>query len=163
MMFSATCGTAFAWREIRGVQVEGITFKDSQFWSLHLYKCEDVLVRQTRFEVPDDYRQPPSTDGIDLDSCRNVTVDGCYFSVTDDCIAAKGSKGPHAVQDKDSPPVEHIRVLNCIYKRGGGVLTLGSEATIVRDVIVEYCKVIGNVNVAGLEHAALFRRSAICA
>ena len=135
----------------RGVRVEGITFKDSQFWNLHLYKCEDVLVRQARFHVPDDYKQAPSTDGIDLDSCRDVTIDGCYFSVTDDCLAAKGSKGPHAMQDKDSPPVEHIRVRNCVYKRGGGVLTLGSEATIVRDVIVEHCKVIGNVNVAVLK------------
>jgi polygalacturonase len=135
----------------RGVTVEGITFKDSQFWNLHLYKCQDVLVRQARFEVPDDYRQAPSTDGIDVDSCQKVTVDGCYFSVTDDCIAVKGSKGPHALQDTDSPPVEHVRVRNCTYKRGGGVLTLGSEATIVRDVAVENCKVIGNVGVAVLK------------
>lgn len=113
----------------RGVTIKGITFKDSQFWNLHLYRCEDVLVRQARFEVPDDYKQAPSTDGIDLDSCRNVTIDGCHFSVTDDCIAAKGSKGPHAMEDRDSPPVEHVRVRNCVYKRGGGVLTLGSEAT----------------------------------
>src|SRR6185312_5908464 len=94
----------------RGVTVEGVTFKDSQFWNLHLYKCDGVTVRQARFEVPDDYKQAPSTDGIDLDSCRNVTVEGCYFSVTDDCIAAKGSKGPRAAEDRDSPPVEHIRV-----------------------------------------------------
>lgn len=132
----------------RGVTIEGITFKDSQFWNLHLYKCQDTLVRNVRFEVPDDYRQAPSTDGIDVDSCQKVTVDDCYFSVTDDCIAAKGSKGPHAPEDKDSPPVEHIRVRNCTYKRGGGVLTLGSEATIVRDVVVENCKVIGEVAVA---------------
>jgi alpha-L-rhamnosidase len=135
----------------RGVTIEGITFKDSQFWNLHLYRCEDVLVRQTRFEVPDDYKQAPSTDGIDVDSCQRVTIDGCYFSVTDDCIAAKGSKGPHAMEDTDSPPVEHLRVRNCVYKRGGAVLTLGSEATIVRDVIVEHCKVIGDVNVAILK------------
>jgi alpha-L-rhamnosidase len=135
----------------RGVTVEGVTFKDSQFWNLHIYKCEDVLVRQTRFEVPDDYKQAPSTDGIDVDSCHRVTIDGCYFSVTDDCIAAKGSKGPHAMEDTDSPPVEHLRVRNCVYKRGGAVLTLGSEATIVRDVIVEHCKVIGDVNVAILK------------
>lgn len=135
----------------RGVTVEGITFKDSQFWNLHLYKCQDVLVRQARFQVPDDYRQAPSTDGIDVDSCQKVTVDGCYFTVTDDCIALKGSKGPHAAEDTDSPPVEHLRVRNCTYKRGGGVLTLGSEATIVRDVVVEHCNVIGNVNVATLK------------
>jgi alpha-L-rhamnosidase len=135
----------------RRVRIEGITFRDSQFWNLHLYNCDGVLVCQTRFEVPDDYKQAPSTDGIDIDSCRNITIDGCFFSVTDDCIAAKGSRGPHAMEDRDSPPVEHVRVRNCVYKRGGGVLTLGSEATIVRDVIVENCRIIGNVRVATLK------------
>jgi alpha-L-rhamnosidase len=133
------------------VKVEGITFKDSQFWNLHIYNCDGVTVSKARFEVPDDYKQAPSTDGIDLDSCRNVTIDGCYFSVTDDCIAAKGSKGPHAMEDKDSPPVEHVRIRNCIYRRGGGVLTLGSEATLVRDVVVEDCRIIGNVRIATLK------------
>lgn len=135
----------------RGVTIEGITFKDSQFWNLHLYNNDGVLVQNVRFEVPDDYKQAPSTDGIDVDSSRNVTIDGCFFSVTDDCIALKGSKGPHAMEDTSSPPVEHILVRNCTYKRGGGVLTLGSEATIVRDVIVENCKIIGNVRVATLK------------
>lgn len=126
----------------RGVVIEGITFKDSQFWNLHLYRCQDVLVRNARFQVPDDYKQAPSTDGIDLDSCQDVTVDGCHFSVTDDCIAAKGSKGPRALEDKDSPPVERVRVRNCVFRRGHAMMTLGSEATIVRDVIVENCKVM---------------------
>jgi len=135
----------------RGVHVEGITFKDSQFWNLHLYHCDGVTVNKVRFQVPDDYRQAPSTDGIDVDSSRNDTIDGCFFSVTDDCIALKGSKGPHAMEDRDSPPVEHIRVRNCTYKRGGGVLTLGSEATVVRDVLVEDCKIVGNVRIATLK------------
>jgi polygalacturonase len=135
----------------RGVRIEGVTFRDSQFWNLHIYNCDGVLVRQTRFEVPDDYRQAPSTDGVDIDSSRNVTVDGCFFSVTDDCIACKGSRGPHAMEDKSSPPVERIRVRNCVYKRGGGVLTLGSEATIVRDIIVEDCRIIGHVRVTTLK------------
>lgn len=135
----------------RGVKIDGITFKDSQFWNLHLYNNDGVLVHNVRFQVPDDYKQAPSTDGIDVDSSRNVTIDGCFFSVTDDCIALKGSKGPHAMEDTSSPPVEHIRVRNCTYKRGGGVLTCGSEATIVRDVVVENCKIVGNVRVATLK------------
>ena len=127
----------------KDVKIEGITFKDSQFWNCHLYNNDGVLVHNVHFQVPDDYKQAPSTDGIDIDSSRNVTVDGCVFSVTDDCIACKGSKGPHAMEDKDSPAVEHIRVRNCTFKRGGGVLTCGSEATIVRDVIAEDCKITG--------------------
>ena len=135
----------------RGVVIEGITFKDSQFWNLHLYRCQEVLVHKARFQVPDDYKQAPSTDGIDLDSCQDVTIDGCHFSVTDDCIAAKGSKGPLAMEDKDSPPVERIRVRNCVFKRGHAMMTLGSEATVVRDVVVENCTVMEVGSVAHLK------------
>jgi len=135
----------------RGVVIDGVTFKDSQFWNLHLYRCRDVVVRNARFQVPDDYKQAPSTDGIDIDSSQDVTIDGCHFSVTDDCIAAKGSKGPHALEDRDSPPVERIRVRNCVFRRGHSVMTLGSEATVVRDVIVEHCTATGVGNVAVLK------------
>ena len=135
----------------KDVRIEGITFKDSQFWNCHLYNNDGVLVRNVHFTVPDDYKQAPSTDGIDIDSSRNVTIEGCHFSVTDDCIACKGSRGPHAMQDKDSPAVEHVRVRNCTFKRGGGVLTCGSEATIVRDVIAEDCLITGPVRIATLK------------
>lgn len=133
------------------VTIDGVTFKDSQFWNLHLYRCSGVLVRNARFEVPDDYKQAPSTDGIDLDSSRDVVIDGCYFSVTDDCIAAKGSKGPYAMQDTSSPPVEHVRIRNCHFRRGHQAFTCGSEATVVRDVIVENCKVTGAINLLMLK------------
>ncbi|HKD05520.1 MAG TPA: glycosyl hydrolase family 28 protein [Bryobacteraceae bacterium] len=135
----------------KDIRIEGITFKDSQFWNCHLYKNDGVLVHNVHFHVPDNYKQAPSTDGIDIDSSRNVTVDGCVFSVTDDCIACKGSKGPRAMEDKDSPAVEHIRVRNCTFKRGGGVLTCGSEATVVRDVIAEDCRITGGVRIATLK------------
>ena len=129
----------------RGVSIQGITFKDSQFWNLHLYDCEDVLVRGAKFEVPDDYRQAPSSDGIDVDSCRRVTVQDCYFSVTDDCIAAKGSKGPHAMEDVSSPPVVGLKIVGCHFRRGHHALACGSEATIVRDITMEQCRVTGDM------------------
>ena len=135
----------------KDIRIEGITFRDSQFWNCHLYNNDGVLVQNVHFQVPDDYKQAPSTDGIDIDSSRNVTVDGCVFSITDDCIACKGSKGPRAMEDKDSPAVEHIRVRNCTFKRGGGVLTCGSEATIVRDVVAEDCRITGGVRIATLK------------
>jgi hypothetical protein len=50
--------------------------------------------------------------------------------------------------DKDSLPVEHIRVENCTFERGSGVVSLGSEATVVRDVVAEKCTVSGQVNLA---------------
>lgn len=132
------------------VQIRGLIFKDSAFWNLHLYRCKDVVVENTRFEVPDRARCP-STDGTDVDSCQNVTIRGCTYRVDDDCIALKGSKGPLALADRDSPPTEHIRVSDCTFERGNGVLTLGSEATVVRDVVVERCRVAGSLKLACLK------------
>jgi alpha-L-rhamnosidase len=134
----------------RDVRISGPTFKDSAFWNLHMYRCQKVLIENTHFEVPDGVRCP-STDGTDIDSCQHVTIRGCTFRVDDDCICLKGSKGPFALDDKDSPAVEHIRIENNTYFRGGGVVTLGSEATTVRDVIVEHCTVNGKVNVLRLK------------
>lgn len=132
------------------VQINGIKFKDSGFWNLHLYLCRNVLVEDVRFEVPKDVKCP-STDGTDIDSCQNVTIRGCTYRVDDDCVCLKGSKGPFAMADKDSPPVERIRIENCTFERGHGVVTLGSEATVVRDVLVENCKVTGPINLVRLK------------
>jgi alpha-L-rhamnosidase len=131
------------------VRISGITFKDSGFWNLHLYRCRNVVVENARFKVPEG--RCPSTDGTDVDSCQNVTIRGCTYNVDDDCICLKGSKGPFALEDKESPPVEHIRVSQCTFERGGGVVTLGSEATVVRDVVVENCKVVGPINLVRLK------------
>src|SRR5438132_8538096 len=73
------------------------------------------------------------------------------FSVTDDCIAMKGSKGFDALNDKDSPPVEHVRVSDCTFKRGDAAVTCGSEATIVRDLVVENCRITGAMSVLNLK------------
>lgn len=131
------------------VRIEGLTFRDSGFWHLHLYRCRDVVLEG--LEIHSYSRnspvKAPSTDGIDLDSCQKVTVRRCTISVDDDCIALKGTKGPLALQDESSPPVEDILVEDCSFPEGHGVLTCGSEATVVRNVIVRNCRVgnVGNV------------------
>lgn len=126
----------------KNVTVRGITFMNSQFWSLHIYNCEEVLVERVRFRVPDDY-EAPCGDGVTLDSCRNAVIRDCWFSVTDDSIALKGTKGPFALDDKASPPVENVRVTGCVFQRGHHAVTCGSEATLIRNVVVEDCVVKG--------------------
>jgi len=124
----------------KDVLISGISLRDSGFWNLHLYRCQDLTVENMDIRTP---THSPSTDGIDVDSCQRVTIRGCYISVDDDNIAMKGTKGPLADEDKDSPPVEHIRIYDCSFGLGHGVLTLGSEACRVRDVVMENCQVEG--------------------
>jgi alpha-L-rhamnosidase len=123
----------------KNVYVGGIMLRGSGFWNLHLYRCQHVTVEGV------DIREPhaPSTDGIDVDSCQDVAIHGCFISDNDDNIALKGTKGPLADKDKGSPAVEHVRVSDCTFGHGNGILTLGSEASHVRDVVVENCKIVG--------------------
>lgn len=162
------------------VRVEGISLRYSGFWNLHLYRCRDVLVDGVSITAPTrhtshrNYMTPeilkgmekdsavknlpikdnilgPSTDGIDIDSSQKVTVRNCYISVNDDNIALKGSKGPLADEDKDSPPVEDILVENCEFGDGNGMITCGSEATKIRNVTVRNCRITGDATLLTLK------------
>jgi polygalacturonase len=129
------------------VHIDGISFQDSGFWNLHLYHCSDVHIEGVHIDAP----SSPSTDGMDIDSCQNVTISQCHISDGDDDIAIKGSKGPFADKDTDSPPDENILIENCEFGNGNGVLTCGSEATIVRNVLVHNCTIVGRANLLTLK------------
>jgi polygalacturonase len=162
------------------VKVEGISLRYSGFWNLHLYRCNGVVIDGVSITAPTRHTSHrnymtgeilknmekdasirnlpvkdnilgPSTDGIDIDSSRKVTVRNCYISVNDDNIALKGSKGPLADQDKDSPPVEDILVENCEFGDGNGMITCGSEATTIRNVTVKNCRITGDATLLTLK------------
>jgi parallel beta-helix repeat protein len=135
------------------VRIENTALEDSGFWNLHLYRCRDVLVENVRITIPSagPELRGPSTDGIDIDSSQNVTVRKCYISNNDDNIALKGSKGPLADKDADSPPVENILVEDTEVGDGNGLITCGSEATVVRHVIVRNCVLSGRATMLTLK------------
>jgi alpha-L-rhamnosidase len=133
-------------RNSSDVEVRDLRFHDSAFWNLHLYDCNHVLVDNIDISISG---RGPSTDGMDVDSCQYINIHGCSIQNNDDGIALKGSKGPLAMDDKSSPPDEHIHVSDCKVTAGGSLLTCGSEATIVRDVLVEHCSV-GGPNSGGI-------------
>ncbi len=135
------------------VRIEGIELRDSGFWNLHLYRCRDVVVEGVRITIPSakDGLRGPSTDGIDVDSSQNVTIRKCYISTNDDDIALKGSKGPLADKDADSPPVENILIEDCEIGEGNGLVTCGSEATTIRNVTVRNCTMSGRATVMTLK------------
>jgi polygalacturonase len=162
------------------VRIEGVSLTYSGFWNLHLYRCSGVLIEGVTITSPTRHTQHrnymteailkgmkddagvrnmplkdnilgPSTDGIDIDSSRKITVRKCYISVNDDDIALKGSKGPLADQDKDSPPVEDILIEDCEFGDGNGMITCGSEATLVRNVTARNCRITGDATMLTLK------------
>jgi alpha-L-rhamnosidase len=136
------------------VRIEGVALQDSGFWNLHLYRCRDVLIEGVSITIPSAAKlgiRGPSTDGIDVDSSQNVTIRRCYISTNDDNVALKGSKGPLADKDTDSPPVENILIEDCEVGDGNGLVTCGSEATIVRNVTVRNCTMSGRATMMTLK------------
>lgn len=124
--------------------VSGVTFKDSAFWNLHIYRCRRAVIEDTSFEVPHHIRAP-SSDGIDVDSCQDVTIRRCRFSVDDDCIALKGTQGAGAAAYAEAPPTERIHIHDCLFTEGLGCVTFGSNGTIVRDIKVERITNVGDI------------------
>jgi polygalacturonase len=138
--------------QCRDVTISGLELRDSGFWNIHLYRCRGVLIKGTKISSPTTLPiRAPSTDGVDVDSCQDVVIRKCDISVDDDCIALKGSKGPVADKDPDSPPVDNVLVEDCTFGEGHGVVTLGSESTVVRNVTVRNCVVTGKNAVVRLK------------
>lgn len=136
------------------VRVTDLSLEDAGFWNLHLYRCRDVTIEGVRITIPTAHRtgvRGPSTDGIDVDSSQNVTIRRCFISTHDDNIALKGSKGPRAHQDRESPPVENILVEDVECGDGNGLITCGSEATLVRNVTVRNCTMSGKATLLTLK------------
>lgn len=136
----------------KDVRIEGVAFQDSGFWNLHVYHSSGVVIEGVRITVPSAVNglRGPSTDGMDIDSSQDVTIRKCYISVDDDNIALKGSKGPLADHDADSPPVENILIEDTEFGDGNG-MTCGSEATIVRNVHVRNHTISGNATLLTLK------------
>jgi alpha-L-rhamnosidase len=131
-------------RDSSDVTVSGVQFRSSASWNLHFYNCQDVTVEKSRFEILKT-EKGPSTDGTDVDSSQNVTIRGCYYSVNDDCVCIKGNRYDGLNQEPAIPSASDVHITDCIYQRGMGALSLGTEATQIRDIEMDHCTVTGKM------------------
>jgi polygalacturonase len=130
----------FIWN-CNNVKISNVKLCNSGFWTTHLYQCTDVLIDGCDIRSPFKPVKAPSTDGIDIDVCKGVTVRNCYISVNDDAVCVKGGKGWNAHNLRENGIVEDILVENCTFGDSHGVLTLGSECIHAKNIILRNCKV----------------------
>ena len=70
----------------RNVLLEGFTIVHAgPFWTVDVIYCENVIMRRLSLRTTGG----PNTDGLDVDSCRNVLIEHCTFDTGDDCICMK--------------------------------------------------------------------------
>lgn len=100
------------------------------------YFSDELLFCNLIVENP---AKSPNTDGLDPESCRDVTICGVRFSLGDDCIAVKSGKIYMGRRYKT--PSSNIHVYQCLMEHGHGAVTVGSElAGGVNNLIVEKCR-----------------------
>ncbi|TDF96160.1 glycoside hydrolase family 28 protein [Paenibacillus piri] len=124
------------YRDCKNVKFLDITMQYSCFWTLHLMRCEDVMVRGVTILAN---KQRINTDGIDPDGCKNVIISDCNIKTGDDCIVIKSTEGDVC---------ENITVTNCVLSSGHAALKIGTEATgPIRNITFNNC-VIHDTDVA---------------
>lgn len=121
------------------VMLQGLTLKDSAFWNLQLTYCEGVEVRDVTVRAPVTPVRAASSDGIDIDSSRNVLITGCDVECADDAICLKSGRDADGL--RVNRPTENVEIVNCRVGNAAGMVVFGSEtAGGIRNVKVRDCR-----------------------
>lgn len=105
----------------RGIRIENLTVRNAPAWTIHPKNCDDVKIRG--ISLLNNLRAVNS-DGIGIDSSRNVIISDCHIEAGDDCIVLKTTKrGEGAIQ-----PTENVVVTNCVLVSAATALKLGTES-----------------------------------
>ncbi|WP_201978952.1 glycoside hydrolase family 28 protein [Hymenobacter rubidus] len=129
----------FIWGS-NNVSIKNVKLHNSGFWTTHLYQSNNVVLDGCDIRSPFRPVKAPSTDAIDIDVCKKVTIRNCYISVNDDGIAIKGGKGPTAQKLPENGPIEDVLVENCTFGEVHAALTCGSECIHANRIVMRNCK-----------------------
>lgn len=118
----------------KNVQIEGITIRNSPFWTINPEFCENVTVNGVTINNP----PSPNTDGINPESCKYVHISNCHISVGDDCITIKAGKDiPGRTK---AAPAQNYTITNCTMLSGHGGVVIGSEMSgDVKNIVISNC------------------------
>ncbi|MDD4872836.1 MAG: glycoside hydrolase family 28 protein [Kiritimatiellae bacterium] len=113
------------------VTLRGFHVLYSDAWTLHLKRCEGVIIEDISIE--NNYRRLNS-DGIDPNSCRNVRIRRCNIKAGDDAIVLKST---------EPFPCENIEISDCILESSTAAFKLGTEShgdfrnIVIRDCVIK--------------------------
>jgi polygalacturonase len=108
------------------ISIKGLTFANAGFWTVQLLYSHHITVDGITIKNNEDGKGP-STDGIDVDSSSWVLIKGCDIDCNDDDICLKAGRDWDGL--RVNRPTEYVYIRNCIARKGGGLLTLGSETS----------------------------------
>ena len=119
----------------KGVRMEGVHVKDSPFWTIHLFMCDGVVIRNI-----DVCAHGFNNDGVDIEMTRNVLIEDSTFDQGDDGFVFKAGRNRDAW--RTAMPTENVEVRNCHVRQAASLVGVGSELSGgIRNVHVHDCTV----------------------
>jgi polygalacturonase len=119
--------------------LQDVTFQNSPAWCLHPLLCQDLTLKAVHVR---NLWNAQNGDGIDVESCRNVMIEGSTFDAGDDGICIKS--GRDAEGRRRGVPTENVIVKNDVVYRAHGGFVIGSEMSGgARNIFVSDCTFIG--------------------
>ena len=108
------------------ITLKQVTIKNAGFWTVQLLystriTADGIIIRNN------DEGKGPSTDGIDVDSSTWVLIENCDIDCNDDDFCLKAGRDWDGL--RVNRPTEYVVIRKCIARKGGGLLTLGSETS----------------------------------
>ena len=112
-----------------------------RLWSIHLLFCRNFTARDLTIRTLN-----ANGDGIDVDSCSDVTIEHCDINTGDDAIALKSGRGLAAA--RLGRPTQNVIIRNCTLASSNfAALGIGTELSGgIRDVKIENCILSGRQN-----------------
>lgn len=121
------------------VLIEGPMFQNSPVWCIHPMMSTNLTINDIKIK---NLWYAQNGDGIDVESCKYVSIRNSYFDVGDDAICIKSGRDEEGRER--GMPTQYLYVDNCIVLRGHGGFVVGSEMSGgVKDVWVENCSFLG--------------------
>lgn len=74
--------------DCENIHIEGITLIEPAAWCINLYKSKNITVKDVNI-----IGWCSNSDGITIQSCENVSVQGCFVRTWDDSLVVKGYDG----------------------------------------------------------------------
>lgn len=108
------------------ITLQGLTFSNAGFWTIQILYSDHITVDGVTVKNNEDGKGP-STDGIDIDSSTWVLVENCDIDCNDDDFCLKAGRDWDGL--RVNRPTEYVVIRKCIARKGGGLLTLGSETS----------------------------------
>jgi len=119
-------GDAFRWKDrprpkciyligCRDVTVEGVKMRHAGSWMQHYRQCDRVTIRGIDVFNHATY----NNDGLNIDSCRDVTITGCRVDSDDDGIVLKSLS---------TRPCQNVTVTDCTVSSHCNAIKMGTES-----------------------------------